>query len=161
MALPSTYADRNCSLARALEIVGERWTLLIVRDAFLGVRRFGDFAAQLGIPRAVLTNRLRFLVQEDVLDHVDGEYLLTSKGVQLWPVLRAMMAWGDEHYSPDGDRRTFRHEADDGRIDTWGRCSSCGAVVSPADIRIEPGPGFTPGTADPVSASRRLLAPLS
>lgn len=167
MALPSTYADRNCSLARALEIVGERWTLLIVRDAFFGIRRFGDFATQLGIPRAVLTNRLRFLVQEDVLEHVDGEYLLTSKGVQLWPVLRTMMAWGDEHYSPGGDKRTFWHDADGGRLDASSRCSSCGAEVSPADTRIEPGPGFKPGTAgpDPVSAllnaPRRLLEPLS
>ncbi|MDX3659286.1 helix-turn-helix domain-containing protein [Streptomyces sp. ID05-26A] len=165
MALPSTYADRNCSLARTLEIVGERWTLLIVRDAFFGARRFGDFAAQLGIPRAVLTNRLRFLVQEDVLEHVDGEYLLTAKGVQLWPVLRAMMTWGDEHYSPGGDKRTFRHETDDGRIDASGRCSSCGATVPPADTRVEPGPGFTPGAADPFSAllttPRRLLEPLS
>ncbi|MGW6442594.1 winged helix-turn-helix transcriptional regulator [Lentzea sp. NPDC055074] len=167
MALPSTYADRNCSLARSLEIVGERWTLLIVRDAFLGIRRFGDFATQLGIPRAVLTNRLKFLVQEDVLAHTDGEYLLTPKGVQLWPILRAMMAWGDEHYSPGGDRRTFRHEADGGRLDATSRCSSCGAVVTPPGITIEPGPGYEPGTTepDPVSAllgtPRRLLEPLS
>ncbi|USX54368.1 helix-turn-helix domain-containing protein [Lentzea sp. HUAS12] len=166
MALPSTYADRNCSLARALEIVGERWTLLIVRDAFFGIRRFGDFASQLGIPRAVLTNRLKFLVQEDVLDRVDGEYLLTAKGLRLWPVLRAMMAWGDEHYSPGGARRTFRHDADGGLLDTGDRCSACGEVVSAPDVRIEPGPGFDPGNAtpDPVSAllntPRRLLEPL-
>ncbi|GAB3894515.1 hypothetical protein GCM10029964_073090 [Kibdelosporangium lantanae] len=101
MALPSTYADRNCSLARALEIVGERWTLLIVRDAFYGVRRFGDFATQLGIPRAVLTNRLKLLVREDVLTRDDdGEYRLTDKGIELWPIIRSMMAWGDAFYSP-------------------------------------------------------------
>ncbi|MET9225865.1 helix-turn-helix domain-containing protein [Lentzea sp. NPDC003310] len=167
MALPSTYADRNCSLARSLEIVGERWTLLIVRDAFFGIRRFGDFATQLGIPRAVLTTRLRFLVQEGVLDHTDGEYVLTAKGIGLWPVMRAMMAWGDEHYSPGGDKRTFRHEADGGRLDGASRCSVCGEVVPPADVTIEPGPGYDPDTAnaDPVSASlttpHRLLEPLS
>lgn len=166
MALPSTYADRNCSLARALEIVGERWTLLIVRDAFFGIRRFGDFASQLGIPRAVLTNRLKFLVQEDVLERVDGEYLLTAKGLRLWPVLRAITAWGDEHYSPGGAKRTFRHDADGGLLDAENRCATCGGVVAVPDTLIEPGPGFEAGDtgADPVSAllntPRRLLEPL-
>src|SRR5215467_11562352 len=98
MTLPSTYADRSCSLARTLEVVGERWTLLIVRDAFYGMRRFGDFAAQLGIPRAVLTNRLRSLVEAGVLDRDEDGYRLTAKGIALWPVVRAMMAWGDEYY---------------------------------------------------------------
>ncbi|MFJ5986048.1 winged helix-turn-helix transcriptional regulator [Lentzea sp. NPDC092896] len=167
MALPSTYADRNCSLARALEIVGERWTLLIVRDAFFGISRFGDFATQLGIPRAVLTNRLKFLVQEGVLDHTDGEYRLTTKGVQLWPILRAMMAWGDDHYSPTGEKRTFWHTNDNGRLDPEGRCSVCGGLVPAADTRVDPGPGFDPGTTnpDPVSAllntPRRLMEPLA
>lgn len=167
MALPSTYADRNCSLARSLEIVGERWTLLIVRDAFFGIRRFGDFATQLGIPRAVLTNRLKFLGQEDVLAHADGEYRLTAKGLQLWPVLRAMMAWGDEHYSPGGEKRTFWHDSDGGRLDPSNRCSVCGEVVSVPDVRIDIGPGYEPGNANPDSVSallnspRRLLEPLA
>ncbi|MEV6236048.1 helix-turn-helix domain-containing protein [Lentzea sp. NPDC051838] len=167
MALPSTYADRNCSLARALEVVGERWTLLIVRDAFFGVRKFGDFATQLGLPRAVLTNRLKLLVREEVLEHNDnGDYQLTAKGLELWPILRAMMAWGDTHYSPAGDKRTFRHDADGGLLDRDNRCGECGGVVPVADIRIEPGPGYVAGdtTPDPVSARlnqpRRLLAPL-
>ncbi|WP_191299025.1 winged helix-turn-helix transcriptional regulator [Lentzea cavernae] len=166
MALPSTYADRNCSLARTLEVVGERWTLLIVRDAFFGIRRFGDFASQLGIPRAVLTNRLKFLVQEQVMERVDGEYRLTAKGLELWPVLRAMTAWGDEHYSPGGEKRTFRHDADGGLLDAGNRCCACGAVVSVQDVRTEPGPGFEPGNANPDSVSallttpRRLLEPL-
>ena len=100
MTLPSTYADRNCSLARSLEVVGERWTLLIIRDAFYGVRRFGDFAAQLRIPRAVLAARLKSLVQEDVLTRDDDgagsvEYRLTAKGIALWPALHALMNWGD------------------------------------------------------------------
>ncbi len=90
MALPKDYAGEGCSLARALEIVGERWTLLIVRDAFFGVRRFGDFAAHLAIPRAVLTHRLSALVEAGVLTIVPGphghdEYALTGKGLDLWP----------------------------------------------------------------------------
>ncbi len=168
MPLPSTYADRNCSLARALEIVGERWTLLIVRDAFYGVRRFGDFATQLGIPRAVLTSRLKLLVREGVLDRdPDGEYRLTDKGVQLWPIVRSLMAWGDAFYSPTGVKRELRHDLDDGLLDHEGRCHQCGEIVPVPDTRIEPGPGFTPPETplDPVSTvlntPRRLLEPLT
>src|ERR1700754_3334238 len=133
MALPSTYADRNCSLARALEIVGGRWTLLIVRAALSGVPRFGDFASQLGIPRAVLTSRLKLLVAEGVVARDDDghgtvEYRLTEKGIELWPIVRALMAWGDAFYSPAGVKRALRHDADGGVLDTDGRCQTCGAV---------------------------------
>jgi len=172
MPLPSTYADRNCSLARALEVVGERWTLLIIRDAFYGVRRFGDFATQLGIPRAVLTSRLKSLVHEGVLtrDHdATGnlEYRLTAKGIALWPALRTLMSWGDEFYSPTGIKRALRHEQDGGLLDHEGRCQQCGSVVAVPDTRIEPGPGYVPTDAvlDPVSAAintpRRLLEPIT
>ena len=171
MTLPSTYADRNCSLARALEVVGERWTLLIVRDAFFGVRRFGDFASQLKIPRAVLTNRLKSLVQEGVLvrdDDASGgvEYRLTAKGVELWPVVRALMNWGDAFYSPSGVKRAVRHDQDGGLLDHEGRCQDCGSVVPVPEIRVEPGPGFdaTNTEHDPVSNAintpRRLLEPI-
>jgi DNA-binding HxlR family transcriptional regulator len=171
MALPSTYADRNCSLARALEVVGERWTLLIVRDAFYGIRRFGDFATQLGIPRAVLTNRLKLLVREGVLTRDDAggtvEYRLTGKGIELWPIVRALMAWGDAFYSPAGVKRALRHDGDGGLLDHEGRCEKCGSVVPVPETRIEPGPGFEPAPSgpDPVSAAlntpRRLLEPLT
>jgi DNA-binding HxlR family transcriptional regulator len=172
MALPSTYADRNCSLARALEVVGERWTLLVVRDAFFGVRRFGDFATQLGIPRAVLANRLKALVREGVLTRDDDgaggvEYLLTDKGIALWPIVRSLMSWGDAFYSPAGVKRALHHDRDGGLLDHDGRCRRCGSDVPVPEIRIEPGPGFTPGDSAPdrVSAAlntpRRLLEPLS
>ena len=110
MALPKDYTGEGCSLARALEVVGERWTLLIVRDAFFGVRRFGDFAAHLAIPRAVLTHRLSALADAGVLAVVPGphghdEYALTGKGLDLWPVVRSMLAWGDDYYSEKGPRR--------------------------------------------------------
>lgn len=105
MTLPSTYADTNCSLARSLEIIGERWTLMIIRDAFFGLRRFGDFAAQLKIPRAVLANRLKSLVHEGVLIRVEDatagvEYRLTDKGVELWPIVHALMNWGTSSTRP-------------------------------------------------------------
>ncbi|MEV4536209.1 helix-turn-helix domain-containing protein [Asanoa sp. NPDC049518] len=166
MALPSTYADRNCSLARALEVVGERWTLLIVRDAFYGVRRFGDFATQLGIPRASLTTRLKALVEEGVLERDADGYRLTPKGVALWPTVRALMAWGDEFYSPAGVRRALRHDEDGGLLDAGGRCAECGAVVGVPDTRIEPGPGFQPTATNPdvvsqaMNQPRRLLDPI-
>jgi DNA-binding HxlR family transcriptional regulator len=172
MTLPSTYSDRNCSLARTLEVVGERWTLLIVRDAFYGIRRFGDFAAQLGIPRAVLTSRLKSLVEKGVLSRDSDaagnvEYRLTDKGIALWPVLRAMMSWGDEFYSPAGARRAMSHDSDEGVLDPEGRCANCGQVVPVPDIRIEPGPGYEPaGTDDDplataINTPRRLLAPIT
>jgi DNA-binding HxlR family transcriptional regulator len=164
MTLPSTYADRNCSLARTLEVVGERWTLLIVRDAFYGIRRFGDFAAQLGIPRAILTSRLKSLVQEGVLARdTDAagsvQYQLTAKGIALWPVLRAMMSWGDAFYSPAGARRVLRHEQDGGLLDHEGRCLDCGLAVPIQQTRIEPGPGFEPAGAGHDAVSKAINTP--
>jgi DNA-binding HxlR family transcriptional regulator len=172
MTLPSTYADRNCSLARSLEVIGERWTLLIIRDAFYGVRRFGDFAGQLKIPRAVLTARLKTLVREGVLTRDDDgagsiEYRLTAKGIGLWPAIHALMNWGDEHYSPAGPKHTLRHDADGGRLDQKGHCQDCGLAVPVPDIRIEPGPGFEPPQtrdapfAQLSSTPRRLLEPVT
>ncbi|MFE2883527.1 winged helix-turn-helix transcriptional regulator [Streptomyces sp. NPDC059272] len=171
MTLPSTYTDGNCPLARTLEVVGERWTLMIIRDAFYGVRRFGDFATQLGIPRAVLTNRLKSLTQEGVLTREDDgagvvEYRLTDKGLALWPVVRALMNWGEAFYSPAGVKRLLRHDLDGGVLDGDGRCGECGAVVPVQEIRSEPGPGYrSAGTeSDPISSAintpRRLLEPI-
>jgi DNA-binding HxlR family transcriptional regulator len=159
MTLPKDYAGEPCSLARALEVVGERWTLLIVRDAFFGVRRFGDFAAHLDIPRAVLTARLATLTEAGVLAVVPGahghdEYALTGKGADLWPAVRALLAWGDQHYSAVGPRRVFRHASDDGDVAASGVCAACGATVGSADLVVAPGPGLAaiPPKSDPVSA---------
>ncbi len=119
MPLPNDYASQSCSVARSLEIVGERWTMLIVRDAFYGVRRFGDFVTHLDIPRAVLAARLKNLVAEGVMVREPGagghdEYALTEKGRRLWPVMRELMAWGDQYYAPRGPRRVLTHAADGG-----------------------------------------------
>ena len=156
MALPKDYADERCSLARALEVVGERWTLLIVRDAFFGVRRFGDFAVHLEIPRAVLTSRLTALVEAGVLAtepgaHGHDEYALTDKGRDLWPVVRSLLAWGDQHYSQTGPRRVFRHTADDGIVTPDGVCADCGAAVGSADLVVVARPGVDrhPGQGGP------------
>jgi DNA-binding HxlR family transcriptional regulator len=171
MALRSDYVGQACTIARALEIVGERWTLLIVRDAFYGVRRFGDFAAHLGIPRAVLAERLRALVAAGIMDHPTdrgpgGEYELTDRGIGLWPTLWALLAWGAENSPADASRRIFRHAGDEAALDRSGRCSECGATPEPRDILIAPGPGLaaSPGGDDPVTNAlrqpHRLLQPL-
>jgi DNA-binding HxlR family transcriptional regulator len=163
MPLPHDYSGQSCSLARALEIVGERWTLLIVRDAFYGVRRFDDFASHLSIPRAVLSERLKSLTAAGVFDRVgaDGtrhEYELTAKGVALWPALRALMDWGDDHYAPEGPRRIVLHATDGARIDRDGHCSKCGASVEPADLVIAPGPGLV-RSADQDRVTTALAGP--
>jgi DNA-binding HxlR family transcriptional regulator len=170
MALPHDYSGQVCSLSRTLEVVGERWTLLIVRDAFYGVRRFSDFVAHLSIPRAVLTDRLKSLTEAGVLVRAAGsgrreEYQLTPKGVALWPAVRTLMAWGDEYYAPTGPRREFRHAADNALIDATGHCTRCDAFVEVADTVVAPGPGLADVTADdPVTTAladaRPLLQPL-
>jgi DNA-binding HxlR family transcriptional regulator len=151
--------------------VGERWTLLIVRDAFSGVRRFSDFAAHLAIPRAVLTQRLASLVAEGVLavapgPHGHHEYELTAKGLDLWPVVRSLMAWGDGYCSAKGPRRLYRHATDNGETALDGTCAACGATPPVADLVIAPGPGWSPlpGKCDLVTAAlaapHRLLTPI-
>lgn len=149
MTLPKDYVTQECSLARALEVVGERWTLLVVRDAFFGVRRFGDFAAHLDIPRAVLTHRLASLVEEGVLAvapgaHGHDEYVLTAKGLDLWPVLRTLVTWGDGYYSAKGPRRVYSHASDNGDVAQDGTCAVCGGVPPVADLVVSPGPGWSP-----------------
>ncbi|WP_326835338.1 helix-turn-helix domain-containing protein [Amycolatopsis rhabdoformis] len=169
MALPKYYAGQQCSLARSLEIVGERWTLLILRDAFFGVRRFGDFQAHLGMSRAVLTERLEGLLEAGLLTETPGshgyrEYVLTDKGLGLWPAVRDLLAWGDEHFSPRGPRRVFRHVRDSGLLAQDGSCSSCGRTVDPAELDILPGPGYDDHAGDFVSEAlaepHRMLEPL-
>jgi DNA-binding HxlR family transcriptional regulator len=166
------YTAENCSLARALEIVGERWTLLIVRDAFYGVRRFADFAAHLRIPRAILSERLGLLVDSGVLAKVPAagrreHYHLTDKGIALWPALRTLMAWGDDHYAPDGPRRRFLHADDNGPVDPAGVCTECGKPLEVKDYLSVPGPAASPVAPDAdlvtrvLARPRRLLEPIT
>ena len=109
------YEDQNCSIARTLEIVGERWTLLIIRDAFLGLSRFDQFQESLGIARNVLTERLNRLVEEGILERVRYserperfEYLLTPKGRELRLALTGLRQWGDKYLSEKPPRLLLR-----------------------------------------------------
>jgi LacI family transcriptional regulator len=157
VGLPREYSGEVCSLARALEVVGQRWTLLIIRDAFYGVGRFSDFASHLKIPKAVLADRLGSLVRDGVLERAgspDGrEYVLTAKGQALWPALLGLVKWGDGHYAPQGPPRLVLHGACGGHVDLASSCSVCGLKVPLGEIVLVPGPGLSakPAPTSPVS----------
>jgi DNA-binding HxlR family transcriptional regulator len=148
--LDRTYPEQVCSVARALEVVGERWTLLILRDAILGVRRFDEFKANLGLARSVLTARLSRLVEEGVLErrryqsNPDRfEYVLTAKGRELGPVIFHLMKWGDAHYASEaGPPRLALHKGCGGKVNAALRCARCGRGVAFADLELRPGPGL-------------------
>lgn len=138
----------RCSVAQCLEIVGEWWTMLVIRDAFLGIRRFDEFQQRLGIARNVLAQRLGKLVDAGILtkqayqDHPPRyDYLLTPKGRDLWPVLTMLRQWGDKHAAPHGPPLEVFHEAC-GHAGEWVlTCVHCNTRVTHADVRTQPGPG--------------------
>jgi DNA-binding HxlR family transcriptional regulator len=143
-----SFADMHCSVAQCLEVVGEWWSLLIIRDVFLGVTRFDQFQERLGISRNILQQRLNHLVEAGVLRKVPYsehppryDYRLTGKGRDLWPVLTAMRQWGDRYAAPDGPPLHVVHDAC-GRVShAVMTCSSCGERLTGRDVRAVPGPG--------------------
>jgi DNA-binding HxlR family transcriptional regulator len=147
--LKRDYEGQNCSIARALEVVGERWTLLIVRDAFAGMRRFEHFQESLGIARNVLTDRLNRLVEEGILVRVRYsdrperyEYRLTPKGRDLNVALTALMQWGDKYVSPKPPR-LLRRKSDRKRV--VAALVPKGVDALRADeVEVVPGPGLNP-----------------
>jgi DNA-binding HxlR family transcriptional regulator len=147
--LPRTYDEQVCSIARSLETIGDRWTMLILRDAFRGVRRFDDFQRQLGVARNVLTDRLARLVDDGILErrrYQDRperfEYRLTDKGRDLWPVLVSLMKWGDRHAPAEGGPpMLILHRDCGGELNERSLCSKCGAPVDAASAEARPGPG--------------------
>lgn len=147
MALPRTYESQNCSVARSLEVVGDRWTMLLIRTAFQGVRRFDDFQDELGVARNVLADRLTRLCAEGIMRRVRYqerperfEYRLTRKGVELWPAIMTLLMWGDRHYAPDGPPLIIGHRGCAGRLTPRFTCDSCGEPLGPADVAPRPGP---------------------
>jgi DNA-binding HxlR family transcriptional regulator len=147
--LQRDYPDQVCSIARSLEVVGERWTLLILRDAVLGLTRFEDFQASLGIASNVLTSRLKLLCDEEVLERVPDpqrpgrpKYVLTDKGRELAPALILLMKWGDRHYpAPGGPPRLTLHTGCGGNIGPDLRCDRCGEPAKQNEIELPSGPG--------------------
>lgn len=138
----------NCSLARSLEIVGDWWTLLIVRDAFLGIRRFGDFQKSLGIAKNILAARLEGLTANGVLERGGPAsrptYQLTGKGHALLPAIVALMQWGDQWASAGNPPVIVTDE--NGRPIAPVELKSAGETVDARRIRFHPGPGATPRT---------------
>ncbi len=138
----------TCSVAQCLDVVGEWWSLLIVRDAFLGVTRFDDFQARLGISRNILTQRLNHQVANDVLKRVAysehpprSEYRLTAKGRDLWHVVTAMRQWGDKWAAPDGPPVETMHTACEQIVTAVPTCSHCGERLDARSVVALPGPG--------------------
>jgi DNA-binding HxlR family transcriptional regulator len=145
--LPRTYGNQVCSVARTLETIGDRWTMLVVRDALLGIRRFEDFQRDLGVARNVLADRLARLVEEGILERhryqekpERFEYRLTEKGIDLWPVMISLMKWGDRYAAPDGPPMLVLHKGCGGELDEHLRCRACGADVDARSSEARPGP---------------------
>lgn len=147
--LGNTYNSQVCSIARTLEAVGERWSLLIVRDAlFAGVTRFNDFQHNLGVATNVLKARLDALVRAGILERrpyserpVKNEYVLTEKGRDLAPALIALSAWGDRWSSPDGPPILYTHGACEGSVRQEVVCARCG-TIDVSKVVVRPGPGM-------------------
>jgi DNA-binding HxlR family transcriptional regulator len=151
----SSFEDVNCSVAQCLQAVGEWWSLLIIRDAFLGVTRFDDFQARLGISRNILTRRLNHLVDNGVLTRVPyqdhpprSEYRLTAKGRDLWTVVTALRQWGDRWAAPGGAPLKLRHSACGHVVDAVPVCSQCGEPLDDEQVTAIPGPGALEGDFD-------------
>lgn len=150
--LGRTYERENCSAARALEVVGERWSLLILRNAmFAGQTRFTEFQRSLGVAPNILSNRLDRFVAAGLMrtgpatgDHQNRQYQLTSKGLDLQPVIIALTEWGDRWAAPQGAPVIYQHDADGGRVHTQLRCGDCHGALAPSQITTRPGPGAWP-----------------
>ena len=147
--LPRTYDKQVCSIARTLEHIGDRWTMLIVRDAFLGVRRFDDFQRELGVARNVLTDRLGRLVDEGILEKSAYqerperfEYRLTEKGKELQPAILTLMKWGDDHLAPDGPPVLLEHTECGHDTEPMLVCSHCREPLNTRNVKPKPGPGL-------------------
>lgn len=138
-----------CSIARTISVIGDRWTLLILRDCFLRVRRFDEFQARLGVTRHLLADRLRRLVKAGVLTKVEYqerpkrfEYRLTQKGLDLYPALMAIVRWGDTHMcDPAGPPLLYRHKGCGQDFHPVMTCSECGEPVGARDVHVHPGAG--------------------
>ena len=147
--LGTTYETQVCSIARSLEVIGERWTLLIVRNLFLGLRRFDELQENLGIARNVLAARLDKLVETGVVETrpyserpLRHEYVLTEKGRDLFPVLVSLMQWGDRHApAPGGPPMLMLHRGCGGDLDSHRSCTRCGKRLELHHVQAVAGPG--------------------
>jgi DNA-binding HxlR family transcriptional regulator len=140
----------NCTIARTLAVLGEKWTFIVLRDVFLGVRRFDDFIEHTGIPRQVLTNRLAMLVEHGLLrreayqepgERVRYEYRLTTKGIDAYPILVALREWGDRYEAePAGPPLLTVHRDCGASVSVHLRCADGHELATPREVVPRPGP---------------------
>lgn len=148
------YQASNCTIARTLQVVGEKWTLLILRESFYGATRFEQFHSVLNCPRNLLSERLSKLVDEGILERSEyrvpgrrarNEYRMTDQGRELTPILLALMAWGDRHKAdPEGPPVTARHAGCGKELRVALTCADGHEVAGPDDIELVAGPGALP-----------------
>ncbi|BAX92008.1 winged helix-turn-helix transcriptional regulator [Mycobacterium shigaense] len=139
-----------CSILRPLGLLGDRWTMVVLRQAFAGVRRFEDFHSVLGLSRAVLAERLARLVDAGIFERrayrdarrTRHEYRLTDKGMDLYPVLMALRTWGDKYLAPDGPFAHYRHVECGGSAEIHLVCDRCGDELTARDVQLEAGAGL-------------------
>ena len=149
MGRTADYSRESCSVAATLEVIGDPWTLLVIRDAFNGVSRFEQWQERLGVARNVLAARLKTLVRHGVLEPKlyserppRSEYVLTRKGKDLLGVLLAMHGWGDKHlYGHEGAGVAFRHKTCGQDLEPRVACGCCGEIVKPRDLEMRTRPG--------------------
>jgi DNA-binding HxlR family transcriptional regulator len=148
------YSTDNCTVGRAMEVLGERSTFLVLREVINGVRRFEDMRRHSGIPRQVLTNRLALLVEQGILrrepyrepgQRERHEYRLTDKGFDLYPVLVAIRTWGDRYLAdPEGSPVEFEHRGCGAEVEVLLRCNQGHELTGNRDVATRPGPGIRP-----------------
>jgi DNA-binding HxlR family transcriptional regulator len=162
----ASFESMSCSVAQSLEVIGEWWTLLIVRDAFFGITRFEQFQERLGIARNVLATRLDTLVEHGVLERraydearERYDYLLTEKGKALWPVLTTIRQWGDEWVVGKGNEPILMtHTACGEQTHAELMCDHCGEKLNRRDVRVKAGPGLADPSLLPARPASRSHA---
>ncbi len=162
----NSLEEEQCSVARTVAVIGDRWTLLVLRDCFLRVRRFEDFQARLDVTRHVLADRLKKLVRHGVLRRVlyqarpkRYEYILTQKGLDLHPIMMAIVHWGDVHMVDERGRPLLHeHKRCRKMFDPVMCCSECGETLSPKEIHVHLGPGAKNGSLLPKKSAATSVA---
>jgi DNA-binding HxlR family transcriptional regulator len=145
----TSFGSMACSIARTMDVVGEPWSPLVLRNIYIGINRFDQLQESLGISRKVLAERLRWLTENEVLERREysarpprHEYVLTAKGLELFGVLMVMVAWGDKWLAGEaGPPVLYRHHACGRIAHAELHCSVCGEPMSASDIDVLPGPG--------------------
>jgi DNA-binding HxlR family transcriptional regulator len=146
------FSDQNCSIAAALADLGERWTLLVMREVLLGRRRFADIRRHTGAAPNILSDRLQTLVEHGLLERrlyreqpEAHEYVPTAKGLDVSPVLVALLQWGDRHAAPAGPPRVLVHTTCGHDAEPELHCGHCGEAIESTELRVRPGPGAQRG----------------